>query len=146
MSSHLKIWGLSVCMIAGLAACKVGDTETKETDTKQTQTEPSPAPDTAATTLPATPVELTAEGDLQSVDLKAMTFSLKDASGAERKFSFSSSTRITGVPDAQGLAAKKGSRVTIGYIPQGDTNSAVWIEIGAKPGRVGLGSSRHLNA
>jgi len=139
---RLKTWGLSLCLVASLAACKAGDTDIKQTDTNETK-EPSP---TATTTPPASPVELTAEGDLQSVDLEAMTFALKDASGAERKFSFSSGTRITGVPNAQGLAAKKGSRVMVGYTAQGDSNTAVWIEIGAKPVPVGMKARRLMNA
>ena len=65
---RLKTWGLSLCLVAGLAACKAGDTDIKQTDTNETK-EPGPA---ATTTPPASPVELTAEGDLQSVDLEAM--------------------------------------------------------------------------
>jgi hypothetical protein len=140
---RLKTWGLSLCLVAGLVSCKVGDTETTETDTKSTESPATPGPDAAAT---APPVELRAEGELSSVDVEGMTFTLKDASGAERKFSFSSSTRITGVPDAQGLAAKKGSRVTTGYTTQADTNTAVWIEIAAKPVPVGMKARRLMNA
>jgi len=146
---RFKTWGLALCLVAGLASCKVGDTDTKETDIKSSESaakEPTPGQDPAATTLPASPVELRAEGELTSVDVEGMTFTLKDASGAERKFSFSSGTRITGVPNAQGLAAKKGSRVTTGYMTQGDANAAVWIEIGAKPVPVGMRARRLMNA
>ena len=142
---RLKTWGLSLCLVAGLAACS-GDTDTTETDNQSVETPaPAPGPDTAATPA-ASPIELTAEGELTNVDLEAMTFALKDASGAERKFSFSSTTRITGAPNAQGLAAKKGSRATIGYTSQGDANSAVWIDIAAKPVPVGMKARRIMNA
>ena len=115
---------LSLCLIAALAACRTGDNETpppaKETEQPKTSSDVLP---------PAAPIELTAEGELKSVDANTKTLVLKDAAGGERTFAFSDSTGIIGAPGAQGLAGKKGSRVKIGYVTQGDTNSVNWIEV-----------------
>lgn len=123
--SSLKILGLSLCLVFGLVACTPGDTTTDEADTEKTPQEavtptPSPAPSTT---------EQTAQGELRSVNVEGMTFTVRDTSGLERTFSFSPSTRITGVPNIQGLAGKQGSQVRVMYTAQGDINSATSIEI-----------------
>jgi len=113
---------LSLCLIAGLAACKAGEKDTQP----PAQETPRSSSDVVT---PAAPVEQTAEGDLKSIDASTKTLVLKDATGSERTFSFSDSTGIIGAPGAQGLSGKQGSHVKIGYVMQGDINSANWIEI-----------------
>ena len=115
---------LSLCLIAALAACRTGDKDTG-TPAKETQ-QPRSSSDILP---PAAPVELTAEGELKSVDVNTKTLVLKDAAGSERTFSFSDGTGIIGAPGAQGLSGKQGSHVKIGYVTQGDSNSANWIEL-----------------
>jgi hypothetical protein len=78
---------------------------------------------------PAAPVEITAEGELKSIDMNSKTLVLKDATGSERTFSFSDSTGIIGAPGAQGLSGRQGSHVKLGFVMQGDTNSVNWIEV-----------------
>jgi hypothetical protein len=46
-----------------------------------------------------------------------------------QKFAFSDITRILGIPSAQGLTGKQGSQARVGYLMQGDMNTAIWIEI-----------------
>jgi hypothetical protein len=116
---------LSLCMLAGLVACKAGDKESQPPATETQQTSRS----TPAAATPATPAELTVEGELRTIDVNAKTLVLKDASGADRTFSFTDSTGIIGAPGAQGLSGKQGSHTRIGYVTQGDTSVANWIEI-----------------
>ena len=122
--SSLKILGLSLCLVFGLVACTPGDTTTDEAEDTQTPEAVTPAPSPAPTA-----VEQTAQGELRSVNVEGMTFTVRDTSGLERTFSFSPSTRITGVPNIQGLAGKQGSQVRVMYTAQGDINSATSIEI-----------------
>jgi hypothetical protein len=123
--SSLKILGLSLCLVFGLAACTPGDTTTDEAeDTQKTPEAVTPTPSPAPSAL-----EQSAQGELRSVNIESMTFSVREVSGVERTFSFSPSTRITGVPNIQGLAGKQGSQVRVMYTAQGDINSATSIEI-----------------
>jgi hypothetical protein len=120
----LKVAALSLLLIAGLAACKTDSTETPEADAREETSEPATVENT-----PSTPLEQYAEGELRNVDLTAKTFMLRETSGLERKFNFSDTTRVTGIPNTQGLSGKQGSRARVGYLTQGDLNSATWIEI-----------------
>jgi hypothetical protein len=113
---------LCLCLSLGLVACTPGGTE--KPAPSETQRPPQ-----EAVTPPPSPVELTAEGELRSVNPEAMTFAIRDASGLDRTFSFTPTTRIIGAPSLQGLAGKQGSRAKVSYISQGDTNSATSIEI-----------------
>jgi hypothetical protein len=114
---------LSLCLIAALAACR-----SSEKDIQPPAQESASRPSSDVIT-PAAPVELTAEGELKSINVDTKTLVIKDASGSERTFSFSDSTGIIGASGAQGLSGKQGSRVRVGYVMQGDINSANWIEI-----------------
>ena len=116
---------LSLCLVVGLAACKTTEKETAPPAQESQKTPPPPSD----TVTPPAPVELSMEGELQSVDLTAKTLVIKDATGADRKFTFTDSTGILGVSGAQGLSGKKGSHVKVGYTTQGDVNSAIWIEV-----------------
>ena len=115
---------LSLCLIAALAACRTGDNENRPPAEETQQTRSS-----SDVVTPAAPVEMTAEGDLKSLDMNSKTLVLKDATGSERTFSFSDSTGIIGAPGAQGLSGKQGSHVKIGFVMLGDINSANWIEV-----------------
>jgi hypothetical protein len=116
---------LSLCLIAGLAACRTDENVTQPpAQTDQQATRPSTDVPT-----PAAPVELTVEGELRSIDLTNKTLVLKDVNGNERTFSFTESTSTIGASGVQGLSGKQGSHAKIGYVTQGDTNAATWIEI-----------------
>jgi hypothetical protein len=115
---------LSLCLIAALAACRTGDNENRP-PAEETQ-QPRSSSDVIT---PAAPVEITAEGELKSIDMNSKTLVLKDATGSERTFSFSDSTGIIGAPGAQGLSGRQGSHVKLGFVMQGDTNSVNWIEV-----------------
>jgi hypothetical protein len=123
--SHLRVLGLSLCLTFGLVACKPGETDKPATE--DTQKAPQESVNPSPTT---SPVEQTAEGELRNVNVEAMTFALRDASGVEKAFTFTPTTRISGATGGvQGLASKQGSRVKVSYIAQGDTNSATSIEV-----------------
>jgi hypothetical protein len=120
----LKAAALSVLLIAGLAACKTDSTEPPEADSKQETTRPATVENSPSTTL-----EQYADGELRNVDLTARTFILRETGGIERKFTYSDTTRVTGIPNTQGLTGKQGSRARVGYLMQGELNTATWIEI-----------------
>jgi hypothetical protein len=120
----LKAAALSLLLIAGLAACKTDSTETPEADAQKETSRPATVDNT-----PSTPLEQYSEGELRNVDLTAKTFMLREIGGIDRKFTFSDTTRVTGIPNTQGLTGKQGSRARVGYLMQGDLNSATWIEI-----------------
>lgn len=122
---RMFLLALSLCLIAGLTACRNAENESKPpADDTQQATRPSAEPAT-----PAAPVELSVEGELGKVDLAAKTLVIKDANGSERTFSFTDSTSIIGASGAQGLSGKQGSRAKIGYVMQGDANTAIWIDV-----------------
>jgi hypothetical protein len=116
---------LSLCLIAGLAACRSSEKDIQPPAQESQQTSRT----SSDVVTPAAPVELTVEGELKSINADAKTLVIKDASGSERTFSFSDSTGIIGAPGAQGLSGKQGSHVRVGYVMQGDISSANWIEI-----------------
>jgi len=124
--SYSKILRLSLCLCLsfGLVACTPGGTEKDKTAPSETQKSPQ-----EAVTPSPSPVELTAEGELRSVNPEAMTFAIRDASGMDRTFAFTPTTRIIGAPSLQGLAGKQGSHAKVSYTASGDTNSATSIEI-----------------
>ena len=115
---------LSLCLMAGLAACRTDENVTQPpAQTDQQATRP------ATDVVEPAPVELTVEGELRSIDLTNKTLVLKDVNGNERTFSFTESTSTIGASGVQGLSGKQGSHAKIGYVTQGDTNAATWIEI-----------------
>jgi hypothetical protein len=116
---------LSLCLMAGLPACRTGEKDTQP----PVQDNPQASRPSTDVVTPAAPVELTVEGELRSIDVTSKTLVLKDVNGSERTFSFTDSTSIIGAPGVQGLSGKQGSRAKIGYVTQGDTNAATWIEI-----------------
>ena len=125
--SYSKILGLSLCLCLSFAlvACTPGGTDK---DKQPAPSETQRPPQEAVTPSPA-PVELTAEGELRTVNPEAMTFAIRDATGMDRTFMFTPTTRIIGAPSLQGLAGKQGSHAKVSYTAQGDTNSATSIEI-----------------
>jgi len=117
----------------------------------QAPAEPPQAPPSAAS--PASPAAgpadqagaqtQTATGELVSVDAKAMTLSVKTATG-ETTIKYDDSTKISGSSkNAAGLATAEGSQVTVRYRKDGASNVATSIEVkpaaGAAPG---LGGDR----
>lgn len=128
-SSYLKALGLSVCLSFGLVACQPNETEKSTTEPT---TAPQPAPQESVSTTPS-PAEQTLEGELRTVSLDSMTFALRDASGMDKTFSFSTATRITGAAGVQALTGKQGSHAKVTYIAQGDTNQATSIDIMEQP-------------
>jgi Cu/Ag efflux protein CusF len=55
-----------------------------------------------------------ASGELVKVDATAKTLTVK-ADGRDQEFTFNDQTKITGAPNAAGLATMEGSQVTVMY-------------------------------
>lgn len=80
----------------------------------------------------APPAQATATGELLDVDAKANTLTIK-TENAEMTFSYDDKTKVTGAQKGvAGLATMTGSKVTIQYKKDGQTNLATSIEIRAE--------------
>lgn len=74
--------------------------------------------------------ETTVEGDLQEVDVKTNMITIKTSAGAEMKFKYDDSTKVTGgQKGVAGLATMTGSKVTAMYKKDGSTNTLTSIQV-----------------
>lgn len=79
---------------------------------------------------PAAQQMSTASGELVQVDTAAKTLTIRNASGADMRFSYSDGTKVTGaVETVAGLATKSGTQVTVHYTKKGQENVASQIDV-----------------
>jgi hypothetical protein len=88
------------------------------------------APSAQRPAAPAAAAEITVEGDLQEVDVKTNMITIKTSTGAEMKFKYDDSTKVTGgQKGVAGLATMTGSKVTAMYKKDGSTNTLTSIQV-----------------
>jgi hypothetical protein len=91
---------------------------------------PAPAPSPSA--AQAKPEEQTARGELSSIDATAKMLTIKPAAGAEQKFQYNDSTKVTGARGGvAGLATQSGKEVTVHFKNEGANRVATEIEVQA---------------
>ena len=91
--------------------------------------QPSPSPSRDAQ---AKPEEQTARGELSSIDATAKMLSIKPVAGAEQKFQYNDSTKVTGARGGvAGLATESGEQVTVHFKNEGANRVATEIEVQA---------------
>jgi hypothetical protein len=94
----------------------------------QPRPQPSPSPSAAQ----AKPEEQTARGELASIDPTAKMLTIKPAAGAEQKFQYNDSTKVTGARGGvAGLATESGKQVTVHFKTEGANRVATEIEVQA---------------
>lgn len=72
----------------------------------------------------------TARGELTSVDATAKTLTIKPTEGAEQKFTYTETTKVTGGREGvAGLATMSGRQVTVHFTMQGANRVASEIEL-----------------
>jgi len=91
---------------------------------------PSPSPSGAAQ---ANAEEQTARGELSSIDPTAKMLSIKPTAGAEQKFQYNDSTKVTGAArgGVAGLATQSGKEVVVHFKNEGANRVATEIEVQA---------------
>ena len=94
------------------------------------QPRPQPAPSPSA--AQAKPEEQTARGELSSIDATAKMLTIKPTAGAEQKFQYNDSTKVTGARGGvAGLATESGKQVTVHFKTEGANRVATEIEVQA---------------
>ena len=89
---------------------------------------PAPAPSPSA--AQAKPEEQTARGELSSIDATAKMLSIKPTAGAEQKFTYDDSTKVTGARGGvAGLATSNGKQVIVHFKNEGANRVATEIEV-----------------
>jgi hypothetical protein len=92
------------------------------------QPRPQPSPSAGQ----AKPEEQTARGELSSIDPTAKMLTIKPAAGAEQKFQYNDSTKVTGARGGvAGLATESGKQVTVHFKSEGANRVATEIEVQA---------------
>ena len=93
----------------------------------QPRPQPSPSP-----SAQAKPEEQTARGELSSIDATAKMLTIKPTAGAEQKFQYNDSTKLTGARGGvAGLATENGKQVTVHFKNEGANRVATEIEVQA---------------
>ena len=94
----------------------------------QPRPQPSPSPSAGQ----AKPEEQTARGELSSIDATAKMLTIKPTAGAEQKFQYNDSTKVTGARGGvAGLATESGKQVTVHFKNEGANRVATEIEVQA---------------
>ena len=74
--------------------------------------------------------EQTARGELSSIDATAKMLTIKPTAGAEQKFMYNDSTKVTGARGGvAGLATQNGKEVTVHFKNEGANRVATEIEV-----------------
>jgi hypothetical protein len=139
-------------LIAGAASAQVSDQPRPQPGAPGAQApdQPRPAPAEPARPSPspsaqAKPEEQTARGELSNIDATAKMLTIKPTAGAEQKFQYNDSTKVTGARGGvAGLATQSGKQVTVHFKNEGANRVATEIEVqaddnkgpgaGARPG------------
>ena len=124
MKNRYLLTMISVVCVAALAACGNSEPVAMNQPPAEAPAPPPPQPST-----PATPAETFVSGQLAEIDPSAMTLVLKDTKGTEQKFTFTPTTKITGIASAKDIGRQEGRNATIRYVEHDNLKSAVQIHV-----------------
>src|ERR1700752_3835243 len=125
-SKHTRlvpVFGLltAFTLMVGAASAQVQDQPRPQPGVPGAQAPDQPRPQPGAPAQPspsreaqAKPDEQTARGELSNIDATAKMLSIKPAAGAEQKFTYNDSTKVTGARGGvAGLATSSGKQVVV---------------------------------
>jgi hypothetical protein len=133
----VPVFGLLMAftLMVGAASAQVSDQPRPQPGAPGAQApepRPQPAQPSPGPSAQARPEEQTARGELSSIDATAKMLSIKPAAGAEQKFQYNDSTKVTGARGGvAGLATQSGKEVVVHFKTEGANRVATEIEVQA---------------
>jgi hypothetical protein len=132
----VPVFGLltAFTLMVGSASAQVADQPRPQPGAPGAQApdQPRPQPSPSPAPAQAKPEEQTARGELSSIDATAKMLTIKPAAGAEQKFQYNDSTKVTGARGGvAGLATESGKQVTVHFKNEGANRVATEIEVQA---------------
>ena len=132
----VPVFGLltAFTLMVGSASAQVADQPRPQPGAPGAQApdQPRPQPSPSPAPAQAKPEEQTARGELSSIDATAKMLTIKPAAGAEQKFQYNDSTKVTGARGGvAGLATESGKQVTVHFKTEGANRVATEIEVQA---------------
>lgn len=136
----VPVFGLltAFTLMVGSASAQVSDQPRPGAPGAQAPDQPRPQPGAPAQPSPgpsaaqAKPDEQTARGELSNIDVTAKMLSIKPTAGAEQKFQYNDSTKVTGARGGvAGLATQSGKQVVVHFKNEGANRVATEIEVQA---------------
>jgi hypothetical protein len=132
----VPVFGLltAFTLIVGSASAQVSDQPRPQPGAPGAQApdQPRPQPSPSPSPAQAKPEEQTARGELSSIDATAKMLTIKPTAGAEQKFQYNDSTKVTGARGGvAGLATESGKQVTVHFKTEGANRVATEIEVQA---------------
>jgi hypothetical protein len=137
----VPVIGLAFAVTAGAASAQVSDQTRPQPGAPGAQAPDQPRPSPAEPARPAPSPsagaqskaeEQTARGELSSIDATAKMLTIKPTAGAEQKFQYNDSTKVTGARGGvAGLATQNGKQVTVHFKNEGANRVATEIEVQA---------------
>ena len=132
----VPVFGLltAFTLMVGSASAQVADQPRPQPGAPGAQApdQPRPQPSPSPSAAQAKPEEQTARGELSSIDATAKMLTIKPTAGAEQKFQYNDSTKVTGARGGvAGLATESGKQVTVHFKNEGANRVATEIEVQA---------------
>ena len=132
----VPVFGLltAFTLMVGSASAQVADQPRPQPGAPAAQApdQPRPQPSPSPSAAQAKPEEQTARGELSSIDPTAKMLTIKPTTGAEQKFQYNDSTKVTGARGGvAGLATENGKQVTVHFKNEGANRVATEIEVQA---------------
>ena len=132
----VPVFGLltAFTLMVGSASAQVADQPRPQPGAPAAQApdQPRPQPSPSPSAAQAKPEEQTARGELSSIDPTAKMLTIKPTAGAEQKFQYNDSTKVTGARGGvAGLATESGKQVTVHFKNEGANRVATEIEVQA---------------
>jgi hypothetical protein len=132
----VPVFGLltAFTLMVGSASAQVADQPRPQPGAPAAQApdQPRPQPSPSPSAVQAKPEEQTARGELSSIDATAKMLTIKPTAGAEQKFQYNDSTKVTGARGGvAGLATESGKQVTVHFKNEGANRVATEIEVQA---------------
>ncbi len=138
----VPVFGLltAFTLMVGSASAQVSDQPRPQPGAPGAQAPDQPRPQPGAPAQPAPgpsaaqakPETQTARGELSNIDATAKMLTIKPTEGAEQKFQYNDSTKVTGARGGvAGLATQSGKQVTVHFTSQGANRVATEIEVQA---------------
>jgi hypothetical protein len=132
----VPVFGLltAFTLMVGSASAQVSDQPRPQPGAPGAQApdQPRPQPSPSPSAAQAKPEEQTARGELSSIDATAKMLTIKPTAGAEQKFQYNDSTKVTGARGGvAGLATESGKQVTVHFKTEGANRVATEIEVQA---------------
>ena len=132
----VPVFGLltAFTLMVGSASAQVADQPRPQPGAPAAQApdQPRPQPSPSPSAAQAKPEEQTARGELSSIDPTAKMLTIKPAAGAEQKFQYNDTTKVTGARGGvAGLATESGKQVTVHFKNEGANRVATEIEVQA---------------